>query len=260
MRRRQQPESTENHERWLVSYADLLTLLFAFFVVMYSLSTASEGSYRILSDSIVSAFAQPRQALKPIQVGELVRSPLPAVDDPALVSAVSGVVPLRLEAIQSAGVAGREQGASVVLEGIATALAAQLPRELAGDRITIKQEEDWLEVDIVASMLFPSGSGVLLAGAVPALQRIAEVLRDLPNAVRIEGHTDNLPIRTELFASNWDLSAARAASVARLFEASGVDPARLSAVALAATQPVSNNASEAGRAQNRRVTLIVAAR
>lgn len=259
MRRRKIPESTENHERWLVSYADFITLLFAFFVVMYSISTANEGSYRVLSESIVSAFSKPRQSLQPIQVGELVRSPLPMAESAVNVSTPPAMIPLRAETGQEANSAATAQEATPTLDTLAGSLSEQVPRNLAEENFAVKRDRFWIELQIDSSVLFPSGSGVLLASAVPVLAGVAEVLSPVPNRIRVEGYTDNVPIRNDLFPSNWELSAARASSVVRLFESRGIDPARLSAVAFGEQNPVASNDTDEGRGKNRRVVLVVLA-
>lgn len=254
MRRRRPPEISDSQDRWLVSYADFITLLFAFFVVMYSLSTANEGSYRVLSDSIVTAFGAPQRSLDPIQVGELVRSSVPAEQVPANLAQNSIAVPLRVPS----GTDEAEQGGAD-LNALAGTLSGEVESELASQQVRVAVDDAWVELEIDSTLLFPSGSGVLLARAVPVLSRIAGVLAPIPNRVRVEGYTDNVPIRNDLFPSNWELSAARASSVVRLFESSGIDPARLSAVAFGEQNPSASNETEAGRAENRRVVLVVLA-
>ncbi len=237
-----------------MSYADFITLLFAFFVVMYSLSSANEGSYRVLSDSIVTAFGAPQRSLDPIQVGELVRSTVPAEQVPVALAQNSISVPLR---VPSGADEAAEGGAD--LDTLAGSLSDEVEGELASQQVRVSVDEEWVALEIDSTLLFPSGSGVLLARAVPVLSRIAGVLAPIPNRVRVEGYTDNVPIRNDLFPSNWELSAARASSVVRLFESSGIDPARLSAVAFGEQNPAASNDTEAGRAENRRVVLVVLA-
>lgn len=260
MRRRPPPEIPENHDRWLVSYADFITLLFAFFVVMYSLSSANEGSYRVLSESIISAFSKPRQTLDPIQVGEMVRSPLSMQETPDSVSMPPVVIPLRADNTgqQPEGSKG-DVSSDATMDTLSTALSEQVPTELAVKGVNVKRDRFWIEVEVNSTLLFPSGSGVLLASAVPILTSLADVLAPVPNRIRVEGFTDNVPIRNDLFPSNWELSAARASSVVRLFESSGIDPSRLSAVAFGEQGPVASNDSEDGRAKNRRVVLVILA-
>lgn len=260
MRRRRLPESNDNPERWLVSYADFITLLFAFFVVMYSISTVSNGSYRVLSDSIVKAFNNPRLSLDPVQIGEPVRSSVRMIEAVDEVSAEPVFIPFRPDIIRRDGDGDRGTGASLNEGGLneIAGVVEQRTEELIEDRmVAVRRSDDWVEIQIQATLLFPSGSRVLLSGAVPVLLEFADILRRVPNAVNVEGYTDNRPIRNAQFSSNWDLSAARAAAVVRLFEANGVDPGRLSATGHGENHPIADNGTEEGRAANRRVVLVV---
>lgn len=256
MRRRRLPETTDNHERWLVSYADFITLLFAFFVVMYSISTVSDGSYRVLSESIVKAFSNPRLSLDPVQAGEPARSSVRMIEAVEEGAAEPVFIPFRPDVIRRGGEGEmRLEGGS--LEAIA-GVVEQRVEELIEDRmVAVRRSDDWVEIQIQATVLFPSGSRVLLSGAVPVLLNFADILRRVPNAVNVEGYTDDRPISNAQFSSNWDLSASRAASVVRLFEANGIDPSRLSATGHGENHPIADNDTEEGRAANRRVVLVV---
>ena len=264
MRRRRLPESNDNHERWLVSYADFITLLFAFFVVMYSISTVSNGSYRVLSDSIVKAFNTPRLSLDPVQIGEPVRSSVRMIEAVDEVSAEPVFIPFRPDIIRrdgdGDGDGDRGSGASLDpggLNEIAGVVEQRTEKLIENRMVAVRRSDDWVEIQIQATLLFPSGSRVLLSGAVPILLEFADILRRVPNAVNVEGYTDNRAIRNAQFSSNWDLSAARAASVVRLFEANGVDPGRLSATGHGENHPIADNGTQEGRAANRRVVLVV---
>lgn len=260
MRRRRLPETTDNHERWLVSYADFITLLFAFFVVMYSISTVSDGSYRVLSDSIVAAFNNPRLALEPVQVGDPVRSSVRMIESPDALSAPPVFVPFRPDLIRRDG---DEGGARELKDGSLRDIAGGIEErvsDLIEDRtVAVRRSDEWVEIQIQATLLFPSGSRVLLSGAVPVLLNFADILGRVPNPINVAGYTDNRPIRNAEFTSNWDLSAARAAAVVRLFEANGIDATRLSATGHGENYPVADNTTEDGRAANRRVVLVVLA-
>jgi chemotaxis protein MotB len=282
MSRRSQHEEHENHERWLVSYADFITLLFAFFVVMYSISSVNEGQYRVLSDSIVSAFHNPKSSLNPIQVGELVRSPLVL---PAQMTDVSEppdalITPLMMKfqnpeevATEAAEAALAENkleedesfteqslnAAEKEINDIGDTVEEKMDDLIDDDIINIKRNKFWLEVEIKSSLLFSSGSSELLPDAVPALKKLSDIFSDLPNRINVEGFTDNEPIKTLIFPSNWELSAARAAAVVRLFENNGVQPSRMASIGYGEYQPISDNENEEGRAKNRRVVLVVMA-
>jgi chemotaxis protein MotB len=257
MSRRRRQEEHVNHERWLVSYADFVTLLFAFFVVMYAISQVNEGKYRVLSEALVAAFrAQPR-SLDPIQVGEPVKSPW--VDKTQRLKVPALIDPVPRDPL------GRDAGRSAAddqatLEDIAGQIQGAMGELIDQDVIAIRRHQLWLEVDIKTSILFPSGSATLEAKAVPVLKKVAEILRHHPHPIQVEGFTDTRPISTVAFPSNWELSAARAASVVHLFTDLGIDPQRMAAVGYGEYRPIADNDSPRGRARNRRVVLQVLAR
>ncbi len=248
MTRRRAEEEHENHERWLVSYADFITLLFAFFVVMYAISSVNEGKYRVLSDALEAAFRAPARSMEPIQVGRLARI---ALEPDAL---------LALPPLPAAGLDG-EPGGGELAGDARQRLARRVSRALRPllDRglVRVANRPDGVHIEIDAAVLFPSGSARLSPEAMPVLERLGALLKDLPNPVRVEGHTDNVPIRNAVYPSNWELSAARAASVVRLFERLGLDPRRLMAVGYGEHHPVADNATPAGRRRNRRVVVVV---
>jgi len=280
--RRRRHEEHENHERWLVSYADFITLLFAFFVVMYAVSSVNEGKYRVLSDSMLAAFRGPSRSLDPIQVGQLVRAP--PVQVPLPVSApqpISLVTPLRTaegtltaaharlngregeredrgdgeqpERGDSQDPGARPAGQEEVARRIEAALAGLIAQRL----IEVRRVEDRIELEIRTSILFPSGSARLVEGAFPILDDVSEILKGFPNPVRVEGFTDNVPINTEVYPSNWELSAGRAATVVRVCTKQGVRPDRLVALGYGEHRPIADNATAEGRNRNRRVVIVI---
>jgi chemotaxis protein MotB len=123
--------------------------------------------------------------------------------------------------------------------------------------VTVRRENMWLEIEINADILFPSGAGEFAPSAEPVLDKLAEVLKPFPNPIRVEGHTDNRPIRTAAFPSNWELSAARAASVVHQFMSQGIDPLRLEIVGFGEFHPRQPNDTNEGRNANRRVVILV---
>lgn len=246
MPRRKPVELHVNHERWLVSYADFITLLFAFFVVMYSISQVNEGKYRALSETLVEAF-EPARSLKPIQVGEPSLAPSTSVID--LPGAAGGE---NAQAqLGSAGQLGELQEMSEIFtEQFSSLIEDQL--------VQVDSNEFWLQIQVKDSILFDSGSAEPSAQARAIFAEIATVLKGYDNPVQVEGHTDNLPIRNLRFPSNWELSAARATAIVKLLEADNVAAQRLSAVGYGEHQPLASNETEAGRARNRRVVLMIA--
>jgi chemotaxis protein MotB len=237
-RKRYDDGSQENHERWLISYADFITLLFAFFVVMYAISIVNEGKYAVLSEALGDAFGG--------------RSPAPQA-----YTSVEPVLPLshivnrkRLEA------ARRERER---METLARDLNATLLPLVKSGQVRVTQNARGISIELNASVLFAQGEATLQQDAREVLGEVAGLLKNDAHRIEVEGHTDNLPITNEKFASNWELSAVRAASVVRLFIESGVADARLSAIGHGATRPVAPNDTPANQARNRRVAVMILA-
>jgi len=249
-----------NHEAWAIPYGDLITLLLAFFVVMYSISSVNEGKYRAVASSISTAFNGAPKVVEPIQVG---RDPSTTVQPSALIApspkdASKPIeTPLPAPTPEAPAAQNIRNEAEDRLAGIADrveeAMAPLIDRQL----VVVRRHHSRLEVEIRADILFPSGIANLAPQALPPLKQLATIMAGFMNPLRIEGHTDDVPIATPAFPSNWELSAARAASVARLFIDTGVDPHRLAITGLGEFQPETSNATPEGRNKNRRVKLIV---
>lgn len=252
MARKKKHEEHENHERWLVSYADFITLLFAFFVVMYSVSSVNEGKYRVLSDALVAAFRSSTKTIMPIQIGKDAKSPENqslARQSPALLAAPE----LPLPNVPKQSVREISKGIGQIASKVRKALADLVEEEL----ISIRQDDNWLEVEIKSNILFESGSARIQKKSTPILLRLAETIAEFTNPVRVEGYTDNEPISSPIFPSNWELSAGRASSVVHLFSDMGVEPRRMSAVAFSEYHPIADNATLEGRQKNRRVVIVI---
>ncbi|WP_027329218.1 flagellar motor protein MotD [Marinimicrobium agarilyticum] len=252
MPRRRPTELHVNHERWLVSYADFITLLFAFFVVMYSISQVNESKYRVLSDTLMEAF-EPARALDPIQVGQPSLSPSTSAIDIRGDDRGDTEQP-RLG--QPGGTA--DEGELGELGELARRISSRFSELIGDDLLEVYANEYWLQVELRDSILFESGSAELSAQAQDIFAEMARLLAEYDNPVQVEGHTDNQPIRNQRYPSNWELSAARASAIVKLLAGAGVGPQRLSAVGYGEHQPVSNNETPEGRAQNRRVALMIA--
>ncbi|MEW7973222.1 MAG: flagellar motor protein MotD [Candidatus Thiodiazotropha endolucinida] len=258
-KRRKRKQEHVNHERWIVSYADFITLLFAFFVVMYSISSVNEGKYRVLSQTLTEAFQENSRSVDPIQVGEINRNSgnmAGLEQDNALIQTEQIQGPgtyqdpgLDMEKMPS----NETQRLSFLAATIEDMLSDYVDQEL----VDVSFTEDRVIVNMKDKMLFPSASAHLSREAVKALRSISRVLNTVPNQIQVEGNTDNRPINTKEFPSNWELSAARAASVVHLMTRMGIGAQRLSAVGYAEHRPVADNGSESGRAKNRRVSLII---
>lgn len=244
------PEDSEHHDRWLVSYADFITLLFAFFVVMYSISSINEGKYRVLAESIGTAFS------KHEPVALLAREPIQIGDTPPRVLQPIALDPSAL-AREDQAIAEAFRQERETLRQVSEQFTETLDSFIEQRLVEVKRTDYWLELEMKSGLLFESGKAELSPDALPVLRKIAEIIRETPNVLHVEGHTDNIPIRTVEFASNWELSAARAASVVREFIASGIAPERLAAVGYGEYHPVADNRFEEGRFKNRRVVLVL---
>lgn len=225
-------EEHENMERWLVSYADFITLLFAFFVVMYSVSSVNEGKYRVLSDSLSSSFSKTKA------VGDLSLMNLP----------VSKNQPIVVKEKPKS-----QDNARSYLKAANAISTAKVPK---GVKVT--STERGLSIRIADETLFSSGSSAISPQIQEFLDLIVGLVRDLPNSIAVEGHTDDQPISTAAFPSNWDLSTGRANALIRYFtEHHHLRAERFSSAGFAGTRPIETNATAEGQASNRRVELIV---
>ena len=233
--RRKFDDEVDTPGRWLISYADFITLLFAFFVVMYAVSSVNIGKYKVFSDALGDAFGG-AGAAQPITT-QVQNLPIP---NPGLRR--------RTELLRKE----KEHMTKLAQDLLST--LAPLVKE---GKVRVTQNSRGVSVEINASVLFDPGDARLTSESTEALRAVAVLLKDDGHDVQVEGHTDNQPIRNALFPSNWELSSVRAASVVRLFIDAGVAPARLTAVGHAANVPVSSNASAEGRARNRRVAVTI---
>ncbi len=243
MSRRKRHEEPENHERWLVSYADFITLLFAFFVVMYSISSVNDGKYRVLSDTLIAAFNTPPKSVVPLNVGKTSTS--------TQISKKDELSLIKLKPINS--------NQTKTLDDINDELTKNLKSLIKDESVNITQYDDRISVEMDASIIYISGSSNLEIDAIPILQNLARILAPLPNKVEVEGHTDNIPIHNVFYPTNWELSAARSARVVNLFANSGVNPKRLAAIGFGEFRPLTSNTTKSGRKKNRRVNVVIRA-
>jgi chemotaxis protein MotB len=236
----------------MVSYADFITLLFAFFVVMYSISSVNEGKYKTLSDSLGIAFLNKEQQGVEVEVEALQMETMPTAIQP---------IPLETPATQdiekrrelSEEILKERQQLSQVSEQLEQVLLPFVEDNL----VAVKKNDYWIELEMNSEMLFMSGEAELSKKALTVLKKISEVIRPLTNMINIEGHTDNIPIDNMKFRSNWDLSSARATSVVHEFVKDGISPSRLSAIGYGEFHPIGDNKLEDGRFKNRRVVLVL---
>ncbi len=246
-RRRKKQEEHVNLERWLVSYADFITLLFAFFVVMYAISSVNEGKYRVLSDTLSEVFQSRPTSISPIQFDHALQKRPSLSQKPDFIDIP---VPEHVEELTPP--------ANPELKTLSDEITQAVQPLIDDDLINIKKTDNWLEIDIKSSILFGSGDAKLSEDAEDILATIASLIKDYPkNTVQVEGFTDNVPIKTKAFPSNWELSSSRAASVVHLFEEEGVDPGRMLAIGYGQYRPKADNATAEGRNANRRVNLVI---
>lgn len=278
MVRRRREEIHVNHERWLISYADFVTLLFAFFVVMYSISQVNDSKYRVLSDTFIEAFHQPTDVqadaepqdqsapsttvITPIDFGKTAVSP----------AETAGQVPLVSDNSRNQITTPTEQQdqiSSQQLDPVKTSdeltqisdLVTEKFAQLISDQmIQVSSNELWLQIELKDSILFSSGSADASEQAQKIFDEIAEILGGYSNPVQVEGFTDNIPINSAKYPTNWELSSARASAIVKYLVSKGIAPERLSAVGYGEYQPVAANDTEQGRAQNRRVAVMIAKR
>jgi chemotaxis protein MotB len=220
-------EKAPNHERWLLTYADMITLLMIFFIVLWSMSTADSEKWQKISAALQRAFSL--ELFESGGSGGQPSSSGPAVIDAKLVA---------FAAIKSQiGVLAKNN-------------------DVIND-VDVRLDREGVVITLSGNFLFESGRADIRPDAVPLLDGIAAYLRLLPNEVRVSGHTDNVPIETPLYASNWELSSARAIAVVKYLTAAGITAERLGAVGFGEFRPLVPNDTRANRAKNRRAELLI---
>jgi chemotaxis protein MotB len=232
-----------NHERWLVSYADFITLMFAFFVVMFASSQADRGKVQAFSEAISRALEEGRISARVIQMlGGQHQNARPAPAQGWLQTTHEPKPGTKLAELTPA----------------LKQLSSELREEIRKGRLQISLEPRGLVISLKEAAFFPSGDATVAIEGYATIERLANTIRKLPNPVRLEGHTDAIPIRNGRFASNWHLSAARSIAMLELLSSKFQVPAsRLAAVGYADTIPVESNGTEDGRAKNRRVDVTI---
>ena len=207
--RRGDEDEPENIDRWLISYADFITLMFTFFAALYALSSIDKGKMEQFSGSLNETF-------------KVIEKPIPLIDTQK----------------------------TVLMEDI---------RKVTGDLkgITVKNEPRGVVITFSDTVLFASGYAELKPEIYPVLEKFAKLLSSVTGNVIIEGHTDNVPISSSKYSSNWELSTARAASMLHFFIEKGIDPTRYSIAGYAEFRPLESNATEEGRQKNRRVEIVI---
>jgi chemotaxis protein MotB len=271
-RRFRRHEEHTNHEAWAIPYGDLVTLLLAFFVVMYAMSSVNEGKYRVLSDSLFAAFRGVPRTEQPIQVGEkqvgsgadiktsIVQQAVLEGQPRSLLEPLPIKLPPKPQAVEDKRddpAIARAAAARAALAQMADQVERALGDLVRANQVVIRRTDNWIEVEFRTDILFGSGSARMGAGAVGVIEQLAAALAPYPNPIRVEGHTDNVPIHTREFNSNWELSAERAVGVLQVLAAHGVAPGRLAIVGFGDQQPLASNDTPEGRNANRRVVVVI---
>lgn len=241
----------DNPERWLISYADFVTLLFAFFVLMYSVSSVNNIEIESLSEALEEAFTNEK-------VEKTVKT-MPEVSE----SVATTIEPMILDnpvIDEKRDLSEEILKERRLLQQISENFEDVLQPYIENDLVKVIRNDFWIELEMNSELLFVSGEAEFSNRALPILEKIAELVRRMPNIINIEGHTDNMPIKTMQFSSNWELSSARATSVVREFVNYGIPPKRLAAIGYGEHHPVAENISEESRKQNRRVVLVLMSR
>lgn len=246
MRRKKQKNEEVNLDRWLVSYADFITLLFAFFVVMYSMSSVNEGKYRVLSDTMVAAFNTPPKSIEPIQIGKERKI---IIKEEPIVEKIKPIELLKKETNTE------DQQMLIIANKVEDSLKSLIDEGL----VNVNHNKLWVEVELNNSLLFDIGSADLEEESNTVIRRLAKLIAPLPNQIDVEGHTDNVPIKNEIYPTNWELSASRSASLVRALTLRGVKPRRLTAIGYGEFRPKADNKTIQGRKINRRVAVVILA-
>jgi len=240
----------ENHERWLVSYADFITLLFAFFVVMFASSQADKGKAKQVSNSVKEAFENGGVSGTVAAVAKVLGG---TVDDVGQGNAM-------MKGPGGAKKSPQEAPPDQVVELLPSmkALTADLEAELKAGKLEINLQARGLVISLRESTFFPSGADLIDPKSHATLEKVAKALNGVPNGIRLEGHTDSVPIHNAQFKSNWELSASRGIAMLNIFaDRFGVARSRMAIVGYADTNPVASNDDAAGRARNRRVDVVI---
>jgi chemotaxis protein MotB len=257
-RRYRRPRPHANHDRWLVSYADFITLLFAFFVVLYASAQVDQRKVGRLALAIQVAFQElgvfPASTTKiPLDLSEpMPFSTVQAIQNVQHTAEMGRISPSPQGSPSPGG------GEEVDLSTMQDELQQALRHEINLHEVAIHRETDSLVISLREFGFFDSGSPVMKTTAMPVLDRIASILAVRTCSLRIEGHTDDVPIHTAQMTSNWELSTARATELVRLLILRyRLSPQRLSAAGFAQYHPIASNTTAQGRAQNRRVDVVI---
>lgn len=256
-RRRSQPVEQEQLDRWLVSYADYMTLMFALFVVLYSMALIKEEPFKILSETLVQVFDNKTEQEGTGVVGEGLLTTNEQVNTEHQLYGTSIVEergPELLDGrIEVSNITNKKIGHP--LEGLAKELDNALFDLVENDIAKVKMDTDWLTIELNSAVMFASGSAAPTQSAAVVLKEVVGIIGPVENYVRVRGYTDDLPIQTEFYASNWELSVARATAALKILQSMGINPARMAIEGYGQYSPFTENNTAKGRNENRKVVI-----
>lgn len=258
--RRLQHKDSQHAHRWLVSYADYMTIMFAFFVVMYAIAINKEKEFEVFSNALEQIFSLsskplPASPVLPQGEGILTHIPKPTSDI---------LYPENINTEQAGNITEqqkspislvKQQALGQPLENLLDELTTTLLDEIKTGQANLELTDDWLTIELSSGLLFPSASATTTRLAEQVLAQIYRIIEPVENYIRVRGYTDNQPINNEIFASNWQLSVARAGAVVDKMQRLGVNPARMAIEGYGQYSPFNDNASAQNRANNRKVVI-----
>ena len=245
--------SVQNKDRWLLSYADFITLLFAFFVALYALSAKNSGDEQYLQETLQGVFDAVQKSVKPINIGE------PISGEPES-SDVVEIQPIPINEPEEEETTPEEETSSVVYSLLSQVVEQQFTGLFHSGQISVSESANWVSLELKSGLLFDQGEHDLTNEAVALLMLVADVLKVYPSAILVEGNTDDTPILSNDLSSNWHLSSLRSSSVVDELVYRGIDPKLIAPIGFSSEHPKVRNTNDYARQQNRRVILRISKR